>query len=76
MCGGCRVEVAGETKFACIDGPEFNAHEVDFEMLMRRQRMYDDIESDATRMFKPHSTPLNGGLRRATAVPGEAEHDH
>jgi ferredoxin--NADP+ reductase len=60
MCGGCRVEVGGETKFACIDGPEFDAHQVDFEMLMRRQKMYDGLESDATRMFKPHSTPLNG----------------
>ncbi|MFW5868540.1 MAG: sulfide/dihydroorotate dehydrogenase-like FAD/NAD-binding protein [Armatimonadota bacterium] len=59
MCGGCRVEVAGETKFACIDGPEFDAHEVDFEMLMRRQAMYDGLESDATRMFKPRSTPLD-----------------
>lgn len=59
MCGGCRVEVGGETKFACIDGPEFDAHQVNFEMLMRRQRMYDGLESDATRMFKPHSTPLH-----------------
>ncbi len=59
MCGGCRVEVGGETKFACIDGPEFDAHEVDFEMLMRRQAMYDGLESDATRMFKPRSTPLD-----------------
>ncbi|MFW5867314.1 MAG: sulfide/dihydroorotate dehydrogenase-like FAD/NAD-binding protein [Armatimonadota bacterium] len=59
MCGGCRVEVGGETKFACIDGPEFDAHQVDFEMLMRRQRMYDGLESDSTRMFKPHSTPLD-----------------
>ena len=59
MCGGCRVEVDGETKFACIDGPEFDAHQVDFEMLMRRQRMYDGLESDATRMFAPHSTPLD-----------------
>ncbi|MFP4250886.1 MAG: sulfide/dihydroorotate dehydrogenase-like FAD/NAD-binding protein [Armatimonadota bacterium] len=59
MCGGCRVEVAGETKFACIDGPEFDAHEVDFEMLMRRQAMYDGLESDATKMFRPRSTPLD-----------------
>jgi ferredoxin--NADP+ reductase len=59
MCGGCRVEVGGETKFACIDGPEFDAHQVDFEILMRRQQMYDGLESDATRMFKPHSTPLD-----------------
>ncbi len=58
MCGGCRVEVAGETKFACIDGPEFDGHLVDFESLMRRQRMYSEMEGEARRMFEPHSTPL------------------
>lgn len=40
MCGGCRVSVANENKFACVDGPEFDAHEVDFAGLMARQRMY------------------------------------
>lgn len=65
MCGGCRVEVGGETKFACIDGPEFDGHEVDFEMLMRRQKMYDGLESDATRMFRPHSTPLDDSDQRS-----------
>jgi ferredoxin--NADP+ reductase len=44
MCGGCRVEVGGETKFACVDGPEFDAHLVDFDMLMKRQAMYKDLE--------------------------------
>ncbi len=41
MCGGCRVTVAGETKFACVDGPEFDGHDVDFQELMRRLRQYD-----------------------------------
>lgn len=40
MCGGCRVSVGGETKFACVDGPEFDAHLVDFELLARRNRSY------------------------------------
>src|SRR4030043_1069284 len=40
MCGVCRVEVGGETKFACVDGPEFDGHKVDFDLLMSRQRMY------------------------------------
>jgi ferredoxin--NADP+ reductase len=40
MCGACRVEVGGETKFACVDGPEFEGHKVDFDLLMARQRMY------------------------------------
>ena len=40
MCGGCRVSVGGETKFVCVDGPEFDGHEVDFDLLMSRQRQY------------------------------------
>ena len=44
MCGGCRVGVGGETKFACVDGPEFDAHEVDFDLLIRRNRAYLDFE--------------------------------
>ncbi|UCD26242.1 MAG: sulfide/dihydroorotate dehydrogenase-like FAD/NAD-binding protein [Candidatus Bathyarchaeota archaeon] len=40
MCGACRVSVGGKTKFACMDGPEFDGHLVDFEQLIRRQRLY------------------------------------
>lgn len=40
MCGVCRVTVGGETKFACVDGPEFDGHKVDFEQLVKRQRMF------------------------------------
>jgi len=40
MCGACRVSVGGETKFACMDGPEFDGHLVDFEQLIHRQRLY------------------------------------
>ena len=44
MCGACRVTVGGKTKFTCVDGPEFDAHLVDFEEAMRRQNMYRTIE--------------------------------
>jgi ferredoxin--NADP+ reductase len=44
MCGGCRVEVAGEMKFACVDGPEFDAHLVDFDLLNRRNQAYRGFE--------------------------------
>ncbi|MGI6084938.1 MAG: sulfide/dihydroorotate dehydrogenase-like FAD/NAD-binding protein [Acetivibrionales bacterium] len=44
MCGGCRVTVGGETKFACVDGPDFDGHQVDFNELMRRLSMYKDRE--------------------------------
>ena len=40
MCGGCRVTVGGETKFACVDGPDFDGHKVDFDELMRRNTVY------------------------------------
>lgn len=46
MCGACRVTIAGRTKFACVDGPEFNAYDVDFDEAMRRQGMYRDIERE------------------------------
>jgi ferredoxin--NADP+ reductase len=44
MCGGCRVSVGDKNKFACVDGPEFDAHQVDFNGLMVRQRMYHEHE--------------------------------
>ncbi|MFQ5713919.1 MAG: bifunctional dihydroorotate dehydrogenase B NAD binding subunit/NADPH-dependent glutamate synthase [Candidatus Scalinduaceae bacterium] len=46
MCGACRVEVGGRTKFACVDGPEFDGHEVDFDTLMKRLRIYTDNETE------------------------------
>lgn len=47
MCGGCRVTVGGKMKFACIDGPEFDGHEVDFDDAMERASMYKDFERKA-----------------------------
>ncbi len=47
MCGACRVTVDGETKFACVDGPEFDGHQVDFAGLMKRQQMYLGQEKEA-----------------------------
>jgi len=47
MCGGCRVLVGGRARFACVDGPDFDAHEVDFDNLLARQRQYVDLEKQA-----------------------------
>ncbi|RLF92647.1 sulfide/dihydroorotate dehydrogenase-like FAD/NAD-binding protein, partial [Thermococci archaeon] len=52
MCGACRVSVGGETKFACVDGPDFDAHLVDFELLMERQRIYLEEERKAMELFE------------------------
>ena len=52
MCGSCRVKVAGRTRFACVDGPDFDAHEVDFNELISRLSLYKDKEEEASRA--PH----------------------
>lgn len=60
MCGGCRVTVGGKTKYACVDGPDFDGFEVDFDELMRRNSAYRAQESEA----KSHICRLTGGVRR------------
>ena len=52
MCGGCRVTVGGKTKFACVDGPEFDAHEVDFKNLVDRNHMYAKYEKKSLEQFE------------------------
>ncbi len=52
MCGGCRVEVGGETKFVCVDGPEFDGYAVNFDLLMRRLTLYRKQEHEAYELFK------------------------
>ena len=59
MCGCCRVIVGGETKFACVDGPDFDAHEVDFDSLIKRSDFYKDEEDEAAK----HICNLTGGVR-------------
>jgi ferredoxin/flavodoxin---NADP+ reductase len=60
MCGACRVTVGGETKFACMDGPEFNGLEVDFDELISRQRVYLPEERMASMIYDK----LGGGVKR------------
>jgi ferredoxin--NADP+ reductase len=52
MCGACRCTVAGKTQFACVDGPEFDAHTVDFDILMQRQHMYHELELESFNAWK------------------------
>jgi len=52
MCGCCRVSVGGETRFACVDGPEFDGHEVDWDLLMNRQRTYLKEEKESLKLWE------------------------
>lgn len=56
MCGGCRVNVGGETRFACVDGPEFDGHKVDFALLMQRLSAYQETEKAS---YKDYTCRLN-----------------
>jgi len=63
MCGGCRVTVGGKTKFVCVDGPEFDGHEVDFDELMRRQRFYQPHEKASYEAFLKEHDHAPGACR-------------
>jgi ferredoxin--NADP+ reductase len=56
MCGGCRVTIGGERKFACVDGPEFDGHKVDFDELMERLKTYKGHEN---KKYEEHKCKLN-----------------
>ena len=64
MCGGCRLTVGGKVKFACVDGPDFDGHEVDFDELMKRNSFYKEREM-ADREDPAHICRLTGGKRHA-----------
>jgi len=59
MCGGCRVIINGESKFACVDGPEFDAHQVDFQNLINRNKMYMDYEKQSLDQYE-HQCRVEG----------------
>ena len=59
MCGGCRVTVGGKIKYACVDGPDFDGHEVDFDELIRRNSAYKEAEEHG----RTHVCRLTGGVR-------------
>jgi len=54
MCGGCRVEVGGKTKFVCVDGPEFDGHQVNFDIMMKRLSAYRPHEQKAHETYQRH----------------------
>lgn len=62
MCGACRVEVGGKTRFACVDGPKFDGHQVDWDLLLARQRIYLEEEKQAVEKWQHE--------RRALPSPG------
>ena len=67
MCGGCRVKIGDEVKFACVDGPDFDGHQVDFDDLMTRLRRFTKEERTAMRALVgklPHEEPGPGHWTR------------
>lgn len=58
MCGGCRVEVDGKAKFVCVDGPEFDGHKVNFDLMMKRLNAYKELEQNALENYKEHKCKI------------------
>jgi len=69
MCGGCRVLVEGKSEFACVDGPEFDAHRIDFAVLVQRNAMYRDAEKQSLEDYRRECEYE----KQKAAAPGEAE---
>lgn len=72
MCGGCRIITRGGAKFACVDGPEFDAHQVDFEILVQRNRAYSDREAAELAEFRAHALECVEQVRQSCRL--EAVH--
>ena len=71
MCGGCRVLLGTKSKFACVDGPEFDAAEVNFEVLMQRNQMYREKECESLKEFSEHREEELAQLRSEIAAKEE-----
>ena len=74
MCGGCRVKIGDGIKFACVDGPDFDAHTVDFDDLMARLARYKPTEKNAMDTWREESCRIRGGAEPAatTTTPAPA----
>ena len=64
MCGCCRVTVGGETKFACVDGPDFDGYLVDFDEAIERNRTYQAFETERREEEAEHICNLTGEVRK------------
>lgn len=77
MCGACRVSVGGQTKFVCVDGPEFDGHQVDFDEMLRRLQAFKPEEAQANEALKAHPEQLHAhphaAPAAAPAVQGETQ---
>jgi len=58
MCGGCRVEVDSKPMFVCVDGPEFDGHKVNFDLMMKRMTAYRDLEQESLKKYKDHACKI------------------
>jgi ferredoxin--NADP+ reductase len=70
MCGGCRVATSDGTRFACVDGPEFDAHKVDFMVMSQRNRSFAEAEAEALRTFESNPAAVVAEIRECH------QHDH
>ncbi|MBR3513770.1 MAG: bifunctional dihydroorotate dehydrogenase B NAD binding subunit/NADPH-dependent glutamate synthase [Bacteroidaceae bacterium] len=74
MCGACRITVGGKTKFVCVDGPEFDGHEVDFDEMLSRMTAFKPEEMEAMQQFAQATQPSTAETGNTAAADGEKAH--
>jgi len=76
MCGGCRVMIDGKSEFACVDGPEFDGHRVNFEVLVQRNAMYRTAEQQSMEEYRRSREPEHACVAESTSIaPSAAKGD-
>lgn len=68
MCGACRITVGGKTKFVCVDGPEFDGHQVDFDEMLKRMGAFKDIEREEIHKLDGTQPDACEAVKRPTTV--------
>ncbi len=75
MCGACRITVGGKTKFVCVDGPEFDGHQVDFDEMFKRMGSFKQVELEEMSHLETHlNPPCEGGLEDSQSNPSPLPH--
>lgn len=71
MCGACRITVGGKTKFVCVDGPEFDGHQVDFDEMLKRMGAFKKIEREEMNKLQPECEATKEIDEKAATQPGD-----
>ncbi len=71
MCGACRITVGGKTKFVCVDGPEFDGHQVNFDEMLKRMGAFKNIEREEMHNWNRNVKQPKKSMKKVVMLPGD-----